>query len=132
MNHKHDTDSQQDRELSRRFRQVREQDAQRAPEFPGEDALARRRPIVASSQLFPTLQKLAVAAAVVVAVGILMSRAPAPPEQDPGVLYADIMSANSMTTDQFLLVSLSVSPEMTRMPGIYEIDLPIAPAEITN
>jgi hypothetical protein len=66
-----------------------------------------------------------VAAAVLVIVSILMTR-PAP--QDPGVLYADIMSANTMATDQLMLVSQGASPEMSSMPGIFEIDLP----EYTN
>ena len=132
MNHKHDTDSELDRALSRRFRQMREQDAEQLPDFPSEAALAQRSPILAERRVYPTLQKVAVAAAVVVAVGVLMTRAPQPPQQDPGDLYADIMSASSMTTDQFMLVSLSASPELTSMPDVYDIDLPLAPAEITN
>jgi hypothetical protein len=129
MNHKHDTASQQDRELSRRFGQMRQADAERLPDFPSEEELAERSPIVAGSRLYPTVQKIAVAAAVVVTVAVLMTR---PSPQDPGVLYADIMNANSMSTDQLMLVSDGVLPEMIGMPGIYEIDLPVEPVEITN
>jgi hypothetical protein len=123
MNDKHDTAGQQDRELSRRFRQMRQADAEQVPDFPREEELAERSPITA------TIQKVAVAAAVVVTVGILMTR---PPEQDPGELYADIMNANSMATDQLMLVSDGVLPELISMPGVYEFDLPVGQAEITN
>ncbi len=116
-----DTASQQDRELSRRFRQMRQADTQRVPDFPSEEELAERSPVRAVNPLYSRVRKIAVAAAVVVAVSILMTK---PPPEDPGALYADIMNANSMATDQFMLVSDSVSPEMISMPGIYEIDLP--------
>ena len=88
MNHKRDTDSQQDRELSRRFRQMRQADAERVPDFPSEDELAERSPIKTARRLYPRLQKIAVAAAVIVTVGVWLTR---PPPQDPGELYADIM-----------------------------------------
>ena len=129
MNHKHDTSGQQDRELSRLFGQMRQQDAERLPDSPTEEELAERSPIIAASPFFSTVQKIAVAAAVVVTVGVLMTRQS---PQDPGALYADIMSASSMATDQLMLVSHSVSPEMTSMPGIYDIDWPVEQAEITN
>ena len=128
MNHKHDTASQQDRELFRRFGQMRQADAERVPDCPSEEELAERSPIVAG-QRYPRVQKFAVAAAVIVTVGVLMTR-PAP--QDPGALYADIMNANSMATEELMLVSEGVLPEMTSMPDVYDIDLPIGRAEITN
>jgi hypothetical protein len=129
MNDKHDTAGQQDRELSRRFRQMRQADAGQVPDFPREEELAEGSPITATNRLFPTIQKVAVAAAVVVTVGILMTR---PPEQDPGELYADIMNANSMATDQLMLVSDGVLPELISMPGVYEIDWSVGQVEITN
>lgn len=132
MNHKDDVYSEPDRELSRRFRQMREQDVEHLPDVPGETELEQRSPVLADSRLKPGLQKIAVAAAVVVAVGVVMTRAPQLPQEDPGALYADIMSASSMTTDQFMQVSLSVSPEMTRMPRVYDIEFSTAPAEVTN
>ena len=128
MNHKHDTASQQDRELSRRFGQMRQADAERVPDFPREDELAERNPIVAG-QRYSSVQKFAVAATVIVTLSVLMTR---PPAQDPGALYADIINANSIKTDQLMLVSEGVLPEMTSMPDVYDIDLPIGRAEITN
>ena len=129
MKHKHDTASQRDRELSRRFAQMRQADAERVPDFPSEEELAQRSPIRAVNPLYSRVRKVAVAAAVVVTVSILMTR-PAP--QDPGVLYADIMSANTMATDQLMLVSQGASPEMISLPGTYEINLPVDQAEYTN
>lgn len=129
MNDKQDSASQQDRELSRRFMQMRQADAERVPHSPTEEELAERSPIIAASQRHSSVRKIAVAAAIVVAVSVLMTR---PPEQDPGELYADIMSANSMATDQLMLVSQSVSPEMVNMPGVYEIDLPVDQIQTTN
>ena len=128
MNHKHDTASQQDRELSRRFGQMRQADAERVPDFPREDELAERNAIVAG-QRYSSVQKFAVAATVIVTLSVLMTR---PPAQDPGALYADIMNANSIMTDQLMLVSEGVLPEMTSMPDVYDIFLPISRAEITN
>jgi negative regulator of sigma E activity len=125
MKHENDRASQQDRELSRRFTQMRQADAEQVPDFPSEEELAQRSPIPAVNPLYSRVRKVAVAAAIVVAVSILMTR-PAP--QDPGALYADIMSANAMATDQLMLVSQGASPEMSSMPGIFEIDLP----EYTN
>ncbi len=129
MKHKQDTASQQDRELSRRFRQMRQADAERVPDLPSEEDLTERSPVIAVSQRYATVRKIAVAAAVVVSVSILMTR---PSPEDPGALYADIMNANSMVTDQLMLVSHSASPEMISMPGIYEIELPAGGAEYTN
>ena len=129
MNDKQDSASQQDRELSRRFMQMRQADAERVPHSPTEEELAERSPIIAASQRHSSVSKIAVAAAIVVAVSVLMTR---PPEQDPGELYADIMAANSMATDQLMLVSDGVLPELISMPGVYEIDLPVGQAEITN
>jgi negative regulator of sigma E activity len=125
MKHENDRASQQDRELSRRFTQMRQADAEQVPDFPSEEELAQRSPIPAVNPLYSRVRKVAVAAAVVVAVSILMTR---PVPQDPGALYADIMSANAMATDQLMLVSQGASPEMSSMPGIFEIDLP----EYTN
>ena len=129
MNHKHDTASQQERELFRRFTQMRQLDAEQVPDFPSEEELAQRSPIPAVNPHYSSVRKVAVAAAVVVTVSILITR-PAP--QDPGALYADIMSANTMATDQLMLVSQGASPEMISLPGIYEIELPVDQAEYTN
>jgi hypothetical protein len=129
MTHKHDTGSQQDRELSRRFGQMRQADAEQVPDFPSEKELAARSPARTKSQLYPTVQKIAVAAAVIVTVGIFMNN---PTPQDPAALYAEIMSANSMTTDQLMLVSQVIAPEMLSAPGIYEIDVPAGPVQHTN
>lgn len=130
MNHKPHASSREDRELSRRFRQMRQEDAEQVPDFPSEGELAERSPIVAASPLYRSVQKIAVAAAaVVVTVGVLMTR---PSPQDPGALYADIMNANNMVTDQLMLASPGALPEMVSMPGIYEIDLPVGEAEYTN
>ena len=129
MKHKHDTASQQDRELSRRFTQMRQADAEQVPDFPSEEELAQRRPIAAVNPLYSSVRKVAAAAAVVVAVSILMTR---PTQQDPGALYADIMSANAIATDQLMLVSQGASPEMISLPGTYEINLPVDQAKYTN
>jgi hypothetical protein len=128
MTHKHDTGSQQDRELSRRFGQMRQQDTEQVPAFPSEKELVKRSPIIGGSQLYPRVQKIAVAAAVIVAVGIFMNN---PSPQDPAALYAEIMNANSMATDQLMLVSQVTAPEMLSAPGIYEIEVPVGPIQNT-
>lgn len=129
MNDKQGSVSQRDRELSRRFMQMRQADAERMPDSPSEEELAARSPIIVARQRHSSIRKIAVAAAIVVAVSVFITR---PPEQDPGELYADIMNVNNMATDQLMLVSESVSPEMISMPGVYEIDMPADQAEYTN
>ncbi len=112
---------------------MREQDSGNVPEIPSEDELTRRGSITKSRSNHHLFRTIAVAASVVaVAVGVLLNRSLVPPEQDPGAVYAAIMSTSSMATDDFMLVSPGEFPEITSMPDIYGVDSPLAPLEITN
>jgi hypothetical protein len=129
MNTKHETATLQDRELARRFRQMRREDAARLPDIPCEEELAARRPLASNDRQYVTPVRVAAAITVVVVCGVLMLTS-APP--DPGVLYADIMAANPITTDQLLSASPGTLPEMIDTVGVDEFDLRLGPATQIN
>ncbi len=118
MNDKRETAS--DTDLNRLFEQMRREDAVQAPDFPDVAMLAGREPVVAGREAYGVMPKVAAAAAVV-AVAVFLLRGPAP--QDPAVLYADLMSANSIATDTLLSVSPGTLPGMLSLPDVYEMDL---------
>jgi hypothetical protein len=118
MNDKRETAS--DTDLNRLFEQMRREDAVQAPDFPDVAMLAGREPVVAGREAYGVMPKLAAAAAVA-AVAVFLMRGPAP--QDAAVLYADLMSANSIATDTLLSVSPGTLPGMLSLPDVYEMDL---------
>lgn len=117
MNDKHET--AHEKELHRLFIQMRREDAAQAPDFPDATVLAEHEPVVVGRMGYRVMPKLAAAAAVA-AIAILVLREPTP--QDPAVLYADVMNANSIATDALLSVSLGALPGMASLPEVYEME----------
>jgi hypothetical protein len=99
---------------------MRREDAVQAPDFPDVAMLAGREPVIAGREACGVMPKVAAAAAVV-SVAVFLMRGPAP--QDPAVLYADLMSANSIATDTLLSVSVGTLPGMLSLPDVYEMEL---------
>lgn len=119
MNIKHDNDDLRNSELTNRFTQIRSEDAEQLPAFPDEELLAQRSPIMAKPRFYAAMPSMAAAMVVAILAGVLfIERTP----EDPSGVYAEIMSANNMDTDQLMAVSTSVLPEMTSLPGIFEIN----------
>ena len=110
-----------DRELARRFEQLRREDNLAAPPFPlQEELLARAAAPAASARRIVALSIAAgVAAALVLAVVLV------PEPQAPDLLYRDIMSANVMITDQLLQVSPETLPGLSELPQLYDIGPPV-------
>lgn len=113
----HDSDAL----LKEHFAKLRASEAAMAPPIPdGSEA-----PLAISSGWTTfagaaTLPRLAAGLAVVaLGVGLFVSQTPA---EDPGALYAEIMSGQTMETDALLMVSESVLPAMDDVPGLFEID----------
>ena len=112
-----------ERALAGRFAQLRVSERAETPDFPSMESLSRvsttpRRhgPIVAA------------ALAAGIAAFALLFAGPKP-AQDPGEIYASIMAASEITTDQLMLVSPGLLPEVSGLPAIYEIELPAFPQE---
>jgi len=104
-----------DRELARRFRQLRREESLTAPPCPGE--LAARRPVPAATAGRGGAVGLAAALAVVIVVAFVA----VPRPQSPDELYRDIMNTNVLLTDGLLEVSPATLPEYTRAPRLYDL-----------
>jgi hypothetical protein len=115
------TTSPLDLELARRFRQQRHEIAMNLPELPDREALAARSPIVERRRPYPAVLKIALAMVVTVTSILWLT---SPSEPDPGALYADIIAANTLTTDRLLWVTLGTLPEKSSTLGIDEFDTP--------
>ena len=131
MNDKYDTASERDPDLARYFRQMREEDSAQTPEFPQQSELAARSPLIVRAGAYGTVPKVAAAAAVVAVTftALLMTR---PAQQDPGVVYADIMHTSSFATDSLLSVSQGTLPGMFSLPDVYEVESPTNTVEDIN
>ena len=129
MNNRPDTGTPRDRELAVRFRQMRQQDVAEAPTFPSQEQLELRTPVVAVSAFSGVPWKMAVAASVVAVAVALVNK---PAQQDPGALYVNIMSANSMATESLLAVSQGTLPEMLSLPEVFEFDASVFAVPNTN
>lgn len=108
-----------DEELAQRFRQLRQVEAASAPPVLDAQALAASAGSAGRHWLLQPKPQLAVAASVLFATVVLM-RLPAlqSQAQDPGVIYADIMAANHMTTDPLLFMGNGISPESAILPSV--------------
>lgn len=129
MNDRKDTDEKVDRVLAGRFARMRQEDRADLPDFPGEDTLRALGSVPASSRRERHWWKVAAVAAAITAAAVLF--APVSPH-DPGELYADIMLANTIATDQLMLPSPGTLPEVSGLPGLYDIDTSLHQAEIAN
>lgn len=118
-----------DRELAHHFAQMRREDGTRLPVFPGADTLSGRNRAGPPGHRYGAAWKIAGMVAAITAIALLVIRQD---PQDPGVLYADIMSISSIATDQLLDVSPGTLPEITDLPGFYEVDMPLERAQYTN
>jgi hypothetical protein len=120
MNNRPETENPGDGELARRFRQLRQEDAAKAPSFPSQEQFKLRPPVDTATAFSGVAWKMAVAASVVAVTVALVIK---PAQQDPGALYANIMSANNMATDSLLSVSQSTLPAMLSLPEVLELDV---------
>lgn len=108
-----------EKELGLLFQQMRREDAAQLPDFPDAAVLAGRETIALGHRAYSAMPKFAAAAAVAL-MAILLLREPVP--QDPAMLYAEVMNANSIATDTLLLVSPGTLPGMVSLPDDYELD----------
>ena len=106
-----------DRELATRFAQLRVAERAQAPDFPAEELLS---PAARSPWYFAPRFAAASAAGIVALALFLASSGPA---QDAGELYASIMASNEIATDQLMLASPGLLPEIAGNPAVYEIDM---------
>ena len=118
-----------DRELAQHFAQMRREDSTRLPEFPDADTLLDSNRADLPGHGYANVWKIAGMAAAITAVALFVTRQE---PQDPGVLYADIMSASSMATDQLLDVSPGTLPEIADLAGFYEVEIPLERTPLAN
>ncbi|MCB1688518.1 MAG: hypothetical protein KDI33_08535 [Halioglobus sp.] len=105
--------------LENRFRQMRCEDTQLAPDFPSEAVFSQRDSSVAGHTAYHAIPKVAAAVAILAAlVLLLLTREPVP--EDPALLYTAIMTANPLTTESLLSVSSDTLPGMSSLPEMYE------------
>ncbi|GAB5451328.1 MAG: hypothetical protein Hals2KO_16560 [Halioglobus sp.] len=120
-----------DEQLTRMFRDMREQDARLAPKFreqlaavdnppANEDAL-RRTNARAPLQWAGALAALALVAIVVM-----------PRSESPDDLYLQIMSANSVITEEMVVASPGTLPEQHLYPDLFGEAEPVDFAEYLN
>lgn len=119
MNKTVETQDLEERELARRFAQLRLEERADTPDFPVVQTLQRDNevPVVRRYRL---IEAGALAASLALVV-LFVSESPL--QEDPGEIYASIMGTSEITTDQLMLVSPGTLPEVTAVPGIYEIDI---------
>jgi hypothetical protein len=120
MHIRNDTATQQELELARRFSQLRREVAMDLPEIPDQEELAARTPVGSKDWLYRAIPKVALALVVTVTSIVLLNRSSAP---DPGAVYADIMAANAVATDQLMSATLGTLPETFSTDGVDEFDL---------
>ena len=131
MKFDNDTSDPAEQTLARRFQQLRETEAVHAPAFPTEQELRER---VSEDAAVPRIwlravPKFALAASVLVAVFLYLKPVA---QQNPGDLYADIMSANAIATDSLLSLSSTIAPQSTSVPGLFDFDASLDGAFDTN
>lgn len=98
-------------DLGRMFRSMRDAEALAAPAcpIPADQAVATAR--------FSPPRKLAGGLAIALVAAVLLPRSPAAPE----MLYLDIMSANTLVTEDLLLASPTLLPEMSSDAALYPL-----------
>lgn len=129
MNIEANKTSPQEAELARRFAQMRLEDVSDLPSLPDENAMASQSPAVIAKPSNAVVTKIAVGIAAVLVISVLVNTQE---PQNPGLLYAEIMNANILETDQFMSVSQGTLPEMASVPYIFELDAPAGRADNIN
>ena len=129
MHTESDFESQQDRKISQRFAVMRQRDAAGLPGFPDAEELSTRAPMEIKKRFNIAVPAVAAGIAIAVFTALLMMNMS---PRDPGVLYADIMASNTITTDYLMVVSPGTSPEMINTMGAYEIDVSIGAVQEIN
>lgn len=132
MNHNIKSPPKSDLEkvLKARFQNLRTEEKALLPDFPSEQELQERqsdiRRVTFGSISARHLSRIAATFLLVTFIGILATRFWDQQHQDPIMIYADIMKTHySISTDELLVVSGSVSPEIAASPVFYDIDLDI-------
>lgn len=118
MNRPAKTGDPTERALAARFAQLRVAERAEAPDFSAEVSLASVS--VPASNYRPLVAAALAAGIAAFALFFVMQE----PAQDPGELYASIMAANEISTDQLMLASPGLLPEVTGSPVVYEIEMP--------
>ena len=107
-------------ELAQRFALMRSEESARAPDFPTEAELLRRKPIALSRAANVHYASVAaVVALLAIGVGVVRYQ----PAEDPVAIYATIMERQPASTDHLLSVSESVLPGLSSVPGFDDINL---------
>ena len=101
---------------------MRQRDAAKLPGFPDAEELSARAPIEIKKGFGVAVPQVAAAITIAVVAALLMMNAS---PRDPGVLYADIMGSNAITTDYLMMVSPGTSPEIISTMDVYETDVSI-------
>ena len=119
-----------ERELGRHFARMRTEDSAELPPFPDDIEQVDRR----GGDVLPGrrigLLRMGLAASVLFAVAVLVRQQS--PAEDPAALYADIMSAYPLETEELLYVSESTTPGMTGLPDIIAPETSSEIDELTN
>jgi hypothetical protein len=119
MNRPAKTGDPGERALAARFAQLRVAERAEAPVFPPVESRSHETTFFGDHGA-----ALAAGLAAAIAVFALFFVAQQP-TQDPGELYARIMAANVMTTDQLMLASPGILPEGGGVPTVYDIEIPV-------
>lgn len=98
------------------FGAMREQDSRRAPPFPLEPGA--RDTSVPSAAFHPAPRKMVGALAAAVIVAIVAT----PMSQSPDEIYLHVMNENMLMTDELMLASPSVLPELDDYSELYDTD----------
>ncbi len=109
-----------ERALAASFARLRVAERADAPDFPAVETL---QPASGHSVFFRPMLAASLAAGIA-AFALFFVAGESRQDQDPVELYASIMAANEITTDQLILTSPGMLPEAGGLPAIYEIEMP--------
>ena len=116
-------------EVADYFRRMRAEDRREAPALTAVDETAARAQVW-TQRLRGAVVSGAAAACLLVVAGLVVTEGRH--SADPAALYASTMSDFVMETDQFLVVSDSVSPGMAGLPDILDPAQAVRESELVN
>ncbi len=103
-----------ERELARRFHQLRREEGLSLPALP--DELPVRRATAYAAAGWRNMVPVGAAMAAAILVALVAFQRP----QSPDALYRDVMDASVLVTDSLLSVSPVALPEKTGTPALYD------------